>query len=232
MIAQLDATPLSNFHPWPRNNWESADIDADNSRASNDIPEHCIHNFAGHCGITSSKQVAQPTVYGPQPAGGYGSVYPVNNMIVQTEAEVDATPLSNFHPWPRNNWESADIDADNSRASNDIPEHCIHNFAGHCGITSSKQVAQPTVYGPQPAGGYASVYPVNNMIVQLQEEGAPPAAADSRYVPHKYGGLKGVDMHSLEHCPDFNERMTLIDGKTKAVAYPGAGFNCNADFAI
>ena len=59
-----------------------------------------------------------------------------------------ATPLSNFHPWPRNNWESADIDADNSRASNDIPAHCIHNVAGHCGITSSKQVAQPTVYGP------------------------------------------------------------------------------------
>jgi len=75
-----------------------------------------------------------------------------------------ATPLTNFHPWPRNNWESADIDADNSRASNDIPEHCLHNLAGHCGITSSKQVAQPTVYGPQPAGGYAAVYPVNNMI--------------------------------------------------------------------
>jgi len=75
-----------------------------------------------------------------------------------------ATPLSNFHPWPRNNWESADIDADNSRKENDIPEHCIHSVAGHCGITSSKQVAQPTTYGPQPAGGTSVVYPVNNMI--------------------------------------------------------------------
>ena len=46
-------TPLSNYHPWPKNNWESANIDADNSRASNDIPEHCIST--GHCGITSDK---------------------------------------------------------------------------------------------------------------------------------------------------------------------------------
>ena len=84
MIAQVAsyATPLSNFHPWPRNNWESADIDADNSRASNDIPAHCIHNVAGHCGITSSKQVAQPTVYGPQHYDtGMAAVYPTNNMI-------------------------------------------------------------------------------------------------------------------------------------------------------
>jgi hypothetical protein len=80
-----------------------------------------------------------------------------------------ASSLSNFHPWPRNNWESADIDADNSRKENDIPEHCIHNVAGHCGITSSKQVAQPTVYGPQAAGGYPVVYPVNNMIAQYQQ---------------------------------------------------------------
>ena len=118
-------------------------------------------------------------------------------MIVQTEAESEATPLSNFHPWPRNNFESADIDADNSRASNDIPEHCIHNLAGHCGITSSKQVAQPTVYGPQPAGGYAAVYPVNNMIVQLDEQGAPaaaPAGDPTLYKPYKYAGLPGFDI--------------------------------------
>jgi len=229
---------LSNFHPWPRNNWESADIDADNSRASNDIPRHCIHNIGEHCGITSSKQVAQPTTTGPQPIVGNPSnpfIYPINNMIVQTDAEVDATPLSNFHPWPRNNWESADIDADNSRASNDIPRHCIHNIGEHCGITSSKQVAQPTTTGPQPIVGNPSnpfIYPINNMIVQLNEEGAPAAAAETRYVPYKYPGLKGFDIHSLEHCPDFNERMTLLDGKTRAVAYPSAGFNCNADYGL
>jgi hypothetical protein len=30
----------------------------------------------------------------------------------------------------------------------------------------------------------------------------------------------------MEHCPNFNERMTLLDGKTKAVSFPNAGFNC------
>ena len=77
------------------------------------------------------------------------------------------------------------------------------------------------------------------MIAQIGEEGMPPMgapaaapAAPTRYVPYKYAGLKGVNMSTLEHCPDFNERMTLLNGKTKAVAYPAAGFNCNADFAL
>jgi len=230
MIAQIEATPLSNFHPWPRNNWEAADQDADNSRASNDIPEHCIHNVAGHCGITSSKQVAQPTVYGPQDMGSANApfTYPTNNMM----AQVEATPLSNFHPWPRNNWEAADQDADNSRASNDIPEHCIHNVAGHCGITSSKQVAQPTVYGPQDMGSANApfTYPINNMMVDIN--GAPAAAPETRFVPHRYTGQKGLDLNTIEHCPDFNERFTLLNGVTRAVAYPNPGYNCNADFGL
>jgi len=36
----------------------------------------------------------------------------------------------------------------------------------------------------------------------------------------------------LEHCPDFDERMTLTDGKTRAVAWPGTGYNCNNEFAL
>ena len=63
------------------------------------------------------------------------------------------------------------------------------------------------------------------MIVQTENE-------QPLYKPYGYAGLKGVDMTTLEHCPDFNERMTLIDGKTKGVAYPAAGFNCNADYAL
>jgi len=34
---------------------------------------------------------------------------------------------------------------------------------------------------------------------------------------------------TIEHCPDFSERMTLVDGLTKAVAYPAKGYNCNPD---
>jgi len=74
----------------------------------------------------------------------------------------------------------------------------------------------------------AAIYPTNNMLV----EGKPEAAPESRFVPHKYSGLKGFDIQSLEHCPDFNERFTLLNGVTKAVAYPQPGFNCNADYGL
>ena len=32
---------------------------------------------------------------------------------------------------------------------------------------------------------------------------------------------------NLETCPDFDERYTLIDGKTNAVPWPRKGYNCN-----
>jgi len=47
-----------------------------------------------------------------------------------------------------------------------------------------------------------------------------------------HSGLKGFDISKLEHCPDFNERMTLLNGVTRAVAYPKPGFNCNADYGL
>jgi len=62
---------------------------------------------------------------------------------------------------------------------------------------------------------------------------APGAkATDPRQVMPVYTGLKGFDIHTLEHCPDFNERMTLLNGRDKAVAYPAKGFNCNADYGL
>jgi len=39
-------------------------------------------------------------------------------------------------------------------------------------------------------------------------------------------------MKALEHCPDFNERQTLLDGKTRGVPYPTKGFNCNGDYGL
>ena len=41
---------------------------------------------------------------------------------------------------------------------------------------------------------------------RLNTDGAPAKAPETRYVPYKYSGLKGFDISSLEHCPDFNER--------------------------
>merc|ERR1712178_667308 len=61
---------------------------------------------------------------------------------------------------------------------------------------------------------------------------AKGSEADPRYVMPKHTGLKGFDITSLEHCPDFNERFTLLNGVTKAVAYPQPGFNCNADYGL
>merc|ERR1719263_2681442 len=51
------------------------------------------------------------------------------------------------------------------------------------------------------------------------------------YVP--YGGYKlAKDLKGLQHCPDFNERMTLLDGKTRGIPYPEAGFNCNGNYGL
>ena len=36
----------------------------------------------------------------------------------------------------------------------------------------------------------------------------------------------------LEHCPDFSERTTLVDGKTRAVAFPAKGYNCTAEYSL
>jgi len=35
----------------------------------------------------------------------------------------------------------------------------------------------------------------------------------------------------MEHCPDFDERFTLADGKTRAIAYPQPGYNCSASYS-
>jgi len=52
------------------------------------------------------------------------------------------------------------------------------------------------------------------------------------YVPYSYPGLDGFDVKKLQHCPDFNERFTLSDGKTKGIPYPTKGFNCNGDYGL
>jgi len=42
----------------------------------------------------------------------------------------------------------------------------------------------------------------------------------------------GPDFTTLQHCPDFDERMTLTDGKTLAIPYPQVGYNCNNEWAL
>jgi hypothetical protein len=52
--------------------------------------------------------------------------------------------------------------------------------------------------------------------------------------PHYKGTQRslGTDINGLEHCPDFDERMTLNDGRTRAIPYPEEYFNCNPGFAL
>jgi len=35
----------------------------------------------------------------------------------------------------------------------------------------------------------------------------------------------------MEHCPDFDERFTLNDGQTRAIAYPQPGYNCSPAYS-
>jgi hypothetical protein len=79
---------------------------------------------------------------------------------------------------------------------------------------------------PQPG------YNCNADYGMVQLLGAPAAGAHgdaTLYVPFAY--KDNAKVYALEHCPNFNERMTLLDGKTKAVSYPNTGFNCNAHLA-
>ena len=58
-----------------------------------------------------------------------------------------------------------------------------------------------------------------------------PAAEEEKPKPPPFGLKMGVPAkHSIEHCPDFDERMTLVDGLTRAVPYPNEGFNCLAGY--
>merc|ERR1712166_1578452 len=57
------------------------------------------------------------------------------------------------------------------------------------------------------------------------------AQGEPRYVPYVYAGAKGLST-DFQHCPDFNDRFTLTDGKTRAVPYPQKGANCRADYGL
>jgi len=36
----------------------------------------------------------------------------------------------------------------------------------------------------------------------------------------------GPPLKDVQWCPDFNERHVLLDGKTAAIRFPDAGYNC------
>ena len=64
----------------------------------------------------------------------------------------------------------------------------------------------------------------SDSLVQFVDSSAVQVEEDPR------AGSFAPSVQTLEHCPDFNERFTLKDGRTKGVPYPEIGFNCNADY--
>ena len=63
-------------------------------------------------------------------------------------------------------------------------------------------------------------------LVQLSED--PPAEATkpaAKDVPPKQAAP--APWVGLEHCPNMDERFTLVDGRTRAIPWPAAGFNCH-----
>jgi hypothetical protein len=51
-------------------------------------------------------------------------------------------------------------------------------------------------------------------------------------LPNNKPALPNFDESKLEHCPDFNERFTLVNGTTRAIPYPRKGYNCQAGWAV
>jgi len=43
---------------------------------------------------------------------------------------------------------------------------------------------------------------------------------------------KDTGAFAMETCPDFDERMTLNNGQTRAIAYPQPGYNCNPAYSV
>ena len=75
---------------------------------------------------------------------------------------------------------------------------------------------------------HVSKYPNVGATCKMQKDAPADSLVQVDQDP-RAGAFAG-DVQTLEHCPDFNERFTLKDGRTKGVPYPEIGFNCNPDF--
>jgi hypothetical protein len=58
------------------------------------------------------------------------------------------------------------------------------------------------------------------------------AQYDNVVIPQKGPGSLTWRDSTLEHCPDFTSKFTLVNNVTPAVAYPAAGYNCQTAIAL
>merc|ERR1740117_887687 len=91
---------------------------------------------------------------------------------------------------------------------------------------------------PAPADAKAApAAPADAKAAPADDAKAAPAApaaavkaADPAPAAVKKEGFPGLG--GLEHCPDFNERFTLTNGRTRAIAYPKSGYNCTEEYGL
>ena len=80
---------------------------------------------------------------------------------------------------------------------------------------AAKGAAKPAAKGAAKPAAKGAAKPAAKGAAKPAAKGKPAAKKDPAPWRH------------LEHCPDFNERRTLKNGKTEAVAYPKKGYNCS-----
>ena len=81
---------------------------------------------------------------------------------------------------------------------------------------------------------HVSKYPNVGSTCRMQKDASLVQFVDDSALVEEdpRAGAMAGSVQTLEHCPDFNERFTLKDGKTKGVPYPEIGFNCNPDYQL
>jgi hypothetical protein len=84
---------------------------------------------------------------------------------------------------------------------------------------------------------HVTKFPYNGATCAMQLPGAGELVfvnenAMGDDLPHNGPALPNFGVKTLEHCPDFDERFTLVNGTTKAVAYPAKGYNCQHAWAL
>ena len=79
----------------------------------------------------------------------------------------------------------------------------------------------------------AAKYVERQAVENLMQDPSVLAEGDSELpTPGPWSPSSNFKPRAVEHCPDFDERMTLVNGKTRAIPYPKKGWNCNPDWGL
>jgi hypothetical protein len=138
--------------------------------------------------------------------------------IEATKIRDDAfPPLVNPTPWDKDSLAPCPEDETRNILDDGYTQKVKWPYVGStCALQISEDVTLVMLGGPEAElGGKAPAAK------------KPAAAAKKPEVP-----IGAPNLDNLEHCPDFNERYTLRNGTTMAVAYPKAGFNCNPAWSL